>query len=220
MYDTKRLASGVGVLLTLWAFVGLLLLTTGVGVSVPLSSTGGFNVSADYMTASEATVVPAQTKIVTPSVLFEVERSYIRELNLQKNLNVSDVPGLTGRLQIQIRSEEATARGVAFKTDRITAQTATWRGFVLDERKADKVFDQFYAYAGPNPNSAPNTDDPLAIEGSDAGAIRPSDGRPAFELQGATITTSTLSADQLQLSDLSLRVRYDFDNDGEFEYGA
>ncbi|RXK46294.1 hypothetical protein [Halorientalis pallida] len=220
MYDTKRLASGVGVLLTLWALVGLLILSTGVGVSIPLSSTGGFNVSADYLTASEATVVPAKTKIVTPSVLFEVERSYIRDLNLQKTLNVSDVPGLTGRLQIQIRSEEATAEGVAFKTDRITAQTATWRGFVLDERTGPKIFDRFKAYAGPNPNQAPNTNDPLQIEGSDPGAIRPSDGDPAFELRGAKITTSTLSADQLQLSDLSLRVRYDFNNDGEFEYGA
>jgi hypothetical protein len=220
MYDTKRLASGVGVLLTLWALVGLLLLSTGVGVSVPLSSSGGFNVSADYLTASEATVVPAKTKIVTPSVLFEVKSSYIRQLNLQKTLNVSDVPGLTGRLQVQVRSEEATARGVAFKTDRITAQTATWRGFVLDERTGPKIFDRFKAYAGPNPNQAPNTDDPLAIEGSDAGAIRPSDGDSAFELRGAKITTSTLSADRLQLSDLSLRVRYDFDNDGEFEYGA
>ncbi|MFB6084066.1 MAG: hypothetical protein ABEJ94_07465 [Halorientalis sp.] len=220
MYDTKRLASGVGVLLTLWALVGLLILGTGVGVSVPLSSTGGFNVSADYMSASEATVVPAKTKIVTPSVLFEVERSYIRGLVLRKTLNVSGVPGLSGRLQIQVRAEEATARGVAFKTDRITAQTAIWRGFVLDERTGPKIFDRFYAYAGPNPNQAPNTDDPLQIEGSDPGVIRPSNGDPAFELRGAKITTSTLSADRIQLSEMSLRVRYDYDNDGEFEYGA
>ncbi|AQL42388.1 hypothetical protein BV210_06510 [Halorientalis sp. IM1011] len=190
------------------------------GVSVPLSSSGGFNVSADYLTASEATVVPAKTSIVTPSVLFEVERSYIRDMNLQKTLNVSDVPGLSGRLQVQIRSEEATARGVAFKTDRITAQTATWRGFVLDERTGPEIYDRFYAYAGPNPNQAPNTDDTLQIEGSDAGATRPGDGDQAFELRGAKITTSTLSADQIQLSDMSLRVRYDYNNDGEFEYGA
>jgi hypothetical protein len=219
MYETKRLASGVGVLLTLWALVGLLVLSTGVGVSVPLSSSGGFNITADYLGAEESTSVPATTdETGAPVAKFEISNSYAEYLQLEKTLNVSSVPGLNGKMRLLIRSDTAELNGVTFKTNRLTAGTARWRGFVLDERNAEEIEEQFISYAGPNPKEVPNTDDPMQIQGSTPGAVRPSE-EPAFQLYNARIETSYLTADQVKLSNIDLWVQYDPDGDDNYEYG-
>lgn len=220
MYDSKRLASGVGVLFVLWASVGLLVVSTGVGVSVPLSGTGGFNISASYLGASESRSVPAQTAGTNASVAkFEIEESYAQNLQLAKTVNVSDFPGVEGNIRLLIQAQEASIDGVMYKTDHITADRAVWRGFVLDERRADDPRNQFVAYAGPNPNSAVNTDDPLTVAGSEPGAVEPGT-RPAFELHGAHIAASKLTADQVSLTNLGVVVQYDPDSDGTYEYGS
>jgi len=122
-------------------------------------------------------------------------------------------------MRILIKSEEAQLEGVMYKTDHLEAGTAIWRGFVLDERKAPTRFGEFYSYAGPNPNDATNTDDPMKISGSTAGDVRRS-GEPGFQLYNARIEMSTLRADRVDLSNLDLRVQYDPDDDGTYEYGT
>ncbi|MFB6164545.1 MAG: hypothetical protein ABEJ31_05250 [Haloarculaceae archaeon] len=220
MYDNRRLASGVGVLLTLWALVGLLVLSSGVGVSIPITATGGFNMTADYMSASEATAVPSKVpQRLVPAVTFEIKKSYVQGLQIEKTLDVGSLPGLNGNLRLLIRSDTAKIDGVSFQTNHITAKKAIWRGFILDERRNDSVYDQFLAYAGPNPNDHLNTNDPLQIAGSTPGATRPGE-RAAFQLYNARIHSSHLAADQVDLSNMLLVVQYDPDDDGVYEYGT
>jgi len=222
MHDKKRLASGVGVLLTLWALVGLLIMSSGVGlaVSAPLSPSGGFVVEANYLGAEESVSTASITDTTgVPAAQFEVTRSYAEYLRLMKTLDVDDVPGLNGQIRLLIQSDTATLQGVTFKTNDLSASTARWRGFVLDERYADSRFDQFYSYAGPNPEEATNTDDPLEVGGSTPGAVRKSE-EPGFQLYNTRIEMSSLTADQVTLSNLDLRVQYDPDDDGTYEYGT
>lgn len=222
MYDNKRLASGVGVLLTLWALVGLLVMSSGVGlaVSAPLSPSGGFVVEANYLGAEESVSTAAKTETTgVPAAKFEVTKSYAEYLKLMKTLDVSSIPGLNGNIRILIQSDTATLQGVTFKTNDLTASTARWRGFVLDERNSESRFDQFYAYAGPNPEEAPNTNDEMEVGGSTPGAVRKSE-EPGFQLYNTRIEMSSLTADQVTLSNLDLRVQYDPDDDGTYEYGT
>lgn len=223
MYDNKRLASGVGVLLSLWALVGLLVMSSGVGlaVSAPLSPSGGFVVEANYMGAEQSISTSGSYSKSTgvPVAKFEITESYVEYLRLSKTLNVSgsDVPGLNGKMRLLIQSDTATLQGVTFKTNDLTASTARWRGFVLDERYDSGS--KFYSYAGPNPESAPNTDDTMEVDGSTPGAVRKSE-KPGFQLYNARIEMSSLTADQVTLSNLDLRVQYDPDDDGDYEYGT
>ncbi|MFB6178562.1 MAG: hypothetical protein ABEI77_02420 [Halorientalis sp.] len=222
MHDKKRLASGVGLLFALWALVGLLIVSSGVGlaVSAPLSPSGGFTVKANYLGASQSKSYADKTKTTdVPAARFEVKKSYAEYLQLMKTLDVSSVPGLNGKIRILIQSDTATLNGVTFKTNDLTASTARWRGFVLDERYAKSRFHQFYSYAGPNPEGASNTGDTMGVSGSTPGDVRKS-GKPGFQLYNARIEMSSLTADQVTLSNLDLRVQYDPDNDGTYEYGA
>ncbi|WP_136716659.1 hypothetical protein [Halorientalis salina] len=222
MYDNKRLASGVGVLLTLWALVGLLVMSSGVGlaVSAPLSPSGGFVVEANYLGAEESVSTASTTETTgVPAAKFEVTKSYAEYLKLMKTLDVSTVPGLNGQIRLLIQSDTATLQGVTFRTNDLTASTARWRGFVLDERNEESRFDQFYSYAGPNPEEAPNTDDEMEVGGSTPGAVKKSE-EPGFQLYNTRIEMSSLTADQVTLSNLDLRVQYDPDGDGTYEYGT
>ena len=226
MYETKRLASGVGVLLALWALVGLLVMSSGVGlaVSAPLSPSGGFVVEANYLGAAESISEASSTETTgQPAAEFRITKSYAEYLSLMKTLDVSDVPGLNGQIRILIQSDTARLQGVTFMTNDLTASTARWRGFVLDERYADSRFDQFYSYAGPDPEGAPNTDDEMEVGGSEPlGADEwPRKSRePGFQLYNARIEMSSLTADQVSLSNLDLRVQYDPDDDQDYEYGT
>ncbi|MFD1587775.1 hypothetical protein ACFR9U_12335 [Halorientalis brevis] len=222
MYDTKRLASGVGVLLSLWALVGLLVMSSGVGlaVSAPLSPSGGFVVEANYLGAEQSISTASKTRTTgVPAAKFRITKSYAEYLTLKKTLDVSDVPGLNGTMRLLIQSDTATLQGVTFRTNDLTASTARWRGFVLDERYNESRFEQFYSYAGPNPEDAPNTDDPMEVGGSTPGAVKKSE-KPGFQLYNARIEMSSLTADQVQLSNLDLRVQWDVNSDGDYEYGT
>lgn len=220
MYDRNRLASGLGVLFALWAVVGLLVLSTGVGVSIPLSGSGGFNLTATYFGASESRATPAVTNETgAPATTFEVEKSYAQELQLEKTLNFSSIAGVDGNLRLLIQADEARIDGAMYKTNHVDAQSATWRGFVLDERAESATTDQFQSYAGPNPSSSLNTDDTVSIAGSTSGAVEPGE-QPAFELHDARIEMSKLTADQVSLENLVLVVQYDIDSDGTYEYGT
>jgi hypothetical protein len=219
MYDNKRLASGIGVLFMLWTLVGLLVVSSGVGVSIPLTGTGGFNVSASYFGASESESIPATTSNGAPAAKFEIAKTVAQDLELEKTLAIDSLPGVTGNLRLVITADQATLNTVMFKTDSLTAGTAIWRGFVLDERKAGSRFDEFVAYAGPNPQGAVNTGTQFAIDGSDPGATGRSEA-PAFQLYNAEFKMSTLTADQVTLQNLGLIVQYDPDSDGTYEYGS
>jgi hypothetical protein len=226
MYDNKRLASGVGVLLTLWALVGLLVVSSGVGlaVSAPLSPSGGFVVEANYLGADQSKSTASITETTgVPAAKFEITKSYAEYLKLMKTLDVSSVPGLNGKIRLLIQSDTAKLKGVTFKTNDLTASTARWRGFVLDERYKESRFEQFYSYAGPNPEEAPNTEDEMEVGGSEdfgAGEWPRKSTEPGFQLYNARIEMSSLTADQVTLSNLDLRVQYDPDEDGTYEYGT
>ena len=219
MYDNKRLASGIGVLFMLWTLVGLLVVSSGVGVSIPLTGTGGFNVSATYFGASESESIPATTSNGAPAAKVEIAKTAAQNLELEKTLAIDSLPGVRGNLRLVITADQATLNTVMFKTDSLTAGTAIWRGFVLDERRADSRFDEFVAYAGPNPQGAVNTGTQFAIDGSDPGATGRSE-EPAFQLYNAEFKMSTLTADQVTLENLGLIVQYDPDGDGTYEYGS
>src|SRR6056297_673445 len=222
MYDNKRLASGVGVLLSLWALVGLLVMSSGVGVAVsaPLSPSGGFVVEANYLGAEQSISTASKTRTTgVPAAKFRITKSYAEYLTLKKTLDVSDVPGLNGTMRLLIQSDTATLQGVTFRTNDLTASTARWRGFVLDERYNESRFEQFYSYAGPNPEDAPNTNDTMEVGGSTPGAVKKSE-KPGFQLYNARIEMSSLTADQVQLSNLDLRVQWDVNSDGDYEYGT
>ena len=219
MYDNRRLASGIGVLFVLWTLVGLLVVSSGVGGSIPLTGTGGFNVSASYFGASESESVPATTSNGAPAAQFEVATTVAEDLEVEKTLGLESMPGVQGDLRLVITADRATLNSVMFKTDDLRAGTAIWRGFVLDERNTDSRFTEFVAYAGPNPQSAVNTGTQFAIDGSDPGATDRSES-PAFQLYNAEFKMSTLTADQVTLQNLGLIVQYDPDDDGTYEYGS
>jgi hypothetical protein len=219
MYDNKRLASGIGVLFMLWTLVGLLVVSSGVGVSVPLTGTGGFNVSASYFGASESESIPATTSNGAAAAKFEIAKTVAQDLEVEKTLAIDSLPGVQGNLRLVITADRATLNTVMFKTDSLTAGTAIWRGFVLDERVADDRFGEFVAYAGPAPQSAVSTGTRFAIDGSDPGATDQSE-EPAFQLYNAEFKMSTLTADQVSLENLGLIVQYDPDDDGTYEYGS
>lgn len=217
MYERHRLVLGAGLLCSMWLAVFVLIASTGVALTAPLSGTGGFTIQADYVSASAAVTTPARAESTrideTPAARFEVTESSLRNVRVTKTLSVDELPGLNGRIRLVLRNPDwLDLDGVAFKTDELTADTAVWRGFVLDERRADSALDQFVASAGPTPNDTPNTDDPLAVQGSG--------DEPAFELYDARIEAFSLTVDSMDFSDVSLLVQYDPDSDGTYEYGV
>src|SRR6056297_1708976 len=93
MYDNKRLASGVGVLLSLWALVGLLVMSSGVGlaVSAPLSPSGGFVIEANYLGAEQSISTASKTRTTgVPAAKFRITKSYAEYLTLKKTLDLGD----------------------------------------------------------------------------------------------------------------------------------
>jgi hypothetical protein len=214
MYDSNQLLTGAGLLVALWAAVGVIIVSSGVAVSVPLSGGGGFTVAADYLSAERSVSTPGETDSTAenrrPTAVFELSESTATDLRVQKTLAVDQMPGLNGNIRLGIRSGRAEIEGVVLKTDRLQAERAVFRGFVIDERNRDSIFDQFVATAGPNPQEIAGN--PVDVEGSG--------DEPGIELQTARIEAYSLTADRAQLSNLNLVVAYDPDDDGTYEYGS
>lgn len=214
MYDRRYLMTGAGLLVALWAIVGLVIVSSGVAVSVPLSGSGGFTVAADYLSAERSVSTPGETDSTDsnqrPTAVFELSESTATDLRVQKTLSVAQLPGLNGNIRLGISSGRAEIEGVVLKTDRLQAERAVFRGFVIDERNRDSIFDQFVATAGPNPQATAGN--PVDVEGSG--------DEPGIELQTARINAYSLTADRAQLSNLNLVVAYDPDSDGTYEYGS
>jgi hypothetical protein len=214
MYDTKRLKLGAGLLLAVWGLAGLLIVTSGVAVSMPLSGSGGFTITADYLSAEQSISAPGETDSTAsdrlPVAVFEISRSTAQELRITKTLSLDGIPGLNGNARIVLVGDDITLDGVVFETTHISAERAVWRGFVIDERNRDSVFDQFVASAGPNPGRTAGN--PVDIEGSGS--------EPGFELYEAEIEAYSLTVDQVDLSELGVQIQFDPDDDGTYEYGS
>lgn len=228
MYDSKRIAGGVGVLLTLWALVGLLVLSSGVGVSAQLTATGGFNISADYLGASNQSAVPTTTSNGAPAFLFRVRETKATNLYVNKTLDADGVGDLMGRFKVSLNAKTAYISEAQFKSDFIAADQATVRGLVIDDRYAGgqngPISEKFLLYSGPNPYSQLSTDDEIHIGASTPGAVNRTE-RAALQLDGdVRVKASTLSAQTVrvprQQKGLQLRVLYDPDDDGVYEYGT
>lgn len=206
--------TGAGLLVALWAVVGLVIVSSGVAVSVPLSGGGGFTVAAEYLSAERSVSTPGETDSTAteqrPTAVFELSESTATNLRVQKTLAIDQLPGLNGNIRLGISSGRAEIEGVVLKTDRLQAERAVFRGFVIDERNRDSIFDQFVSTAGPNPQQTAG--EPVDVEGSG--------NEPGIELQTARINAYSLTADRAQLSNLNLVVAYDPDSDGTYEYGS
>lgn len=225
MYDNKRIASGIGVLFVLWAGVGFLILSAGLGVSIPLTATGGFTLTADYLGASNQSAVPTTTATGAAAFEFRVRETRADNLYVNKTLDADTVPGLSGQFRVSVFAGTAYISETRFKSNDIRATTAIVRGLLVDDRYAGgqsgPIREKFLLYSGPNPEAHRSTNDLLEIGTSTPGAVNASE-RAALQFpNGVTIDVSTLSAEQVRIRDgTEVRVLYDPQGDGTFGVGG
>lgn len=214
-YNRRRVGQGIGLLVALWAAAMMLMLSTGVALSVPPAE-GGYMLQADSVQGETFRLYAGQTDSTQSDQLTaavnEIGEISSRNLRILKRLSLDNLPGVNGYLRVGIAAGSANANSgtLTLKAQTITADQLRLRGSVIDEDYGADVPNRFVVYAGDNPEAVVEKD--VNIE--------PAGDQDAFEATNLRTRAYYVNADELQLSNLNLVVAYDPDGDGTYEYGG
>jgi hypothetical protein len=213
MYDRSLLAKSTGVSLGVVAIIGLLFLSTGTGLAVPVAGIGGFTIEADSIEGDDLVLYPDVVErdqgTDAPQAIIELQANRIEGLRLVKTIDLGDLSldALDGTARIQIRS------GGTVETDQILIQSpglnateGTFNGLVIRGTDASTLNETFEITAPSEPVEGKTVD----LSGGE---------NPGLELTDAEIQATYLATNRISLPDLELRVQFDTDGDGEYEYG-
>jgi hypothetical protein len=214
-YNRRRVRQGIGLLIALWAAAMMLMLSTGVALSVPPAE-GGYKLQADTIQSDTFRLYAGYTDSTQSDQLVaavnQLETVSSTNLQIAKRLSLEDMPGVSGSLRVGIAAGSANANSgtLTLKARTITADQVRLRGAVIDEDFGADISNRFVVYAGNNPEAIAEKDLNIGTPGS----------QDAFEATNLRTRAYYINADRLQLSNLRLVMEYDPDGDGTYEYGA
>ncbi|WP_335999242.1 DUF6230 family protein [Halorientalis halophila] len=211
MYDKTLLAKSTGVSLGVIAVIGLLFLSTGTALAVPVAGIGGFTIEADRIEGDDLVLYPdvvEESGSDQPQTVMELQANRIEGMRLVKRIDFDDVTfdQMDGNMRITIES------GGTVETDQIFIQSpglnatdSTFNGLRMSASDSEDLDETFLIEAPGDP-----------IEGKTV-TIDETDN-PGIVMDNAEIHATYLATDQITLPDLEVRVQYDSDDDGEYEY--
>ncbi len=213
MYDKDTFTRGTGVSLGVVAVVGLVFLSSGTAVSLPVAGIGGFTIQADRVEGDDLLLYPSlcDTSEVGdyPHATIELRNNSIDGLRLIKQSDIGDYTGdaVGGTARFVIETDEGViAEELLLRTPALDAEEATFSGFELSETATNDLTRAFSIRAPPEPAADARQ---LTLTGGE---------NPGFVLENTTIRARYLATNQISLPGLRLRVEYDEDGDGEFEF--
>ena len=195
MYDRQRVARGAGAAIAVWTLIGLVFLSSGVAYAVPLAGLGGFNATIGVVEADSLALYPAvgdtAERNAYPQAIVELQNTELKDLEAYKDLDVSSFPGVSGTARFRLASRgDIDSNNVLLKTAALSADDTQFDGFRIEDRGTGDVRTSFEIFA---------------------------DERA--RLESVKIRAHYLTANSVDLSDLSLAVCYDSNNDGRWEGG-
>jgi hypothetical protein len=236
MYDKSILAKSTGASIGVVAIVGMLFLSTGTAFAAPISGIGGFVIQADRIEGDNLVLYPGAgdaentanlsgvaggAKDAYPQAVVELTQVDIDGLTLIKNFDLSKY-GLNGRAQLVITAGNgADAEALLLKTPQLSADNAVFSGLEIDEtaqsgtnnaQQGQQQLSESIQLTAPsnlgnNPQGLPEKNIQLG-----------NNANPGLVLSNANIRATYLATNQITLPDLALEVRFDYDDDGTYEY--
>jgi hypothetical protein len=216
MYDKKVLAKGTAASFGVVALVAMLIVSSGMAFAAPLSGIGGFTIAADELRGDDLFLYPGVTdtseRSGIPVATAEFSAVEIDGLELTKSFE--DIPAIGGNARIVITSTDTvTADSLLVKQSKLTADSSTFNGLLIDEENAERPSDQFKQVA---PSTAEQR-----TEGVDAGqppkTIDLSNAsNPGIVLQNASIQAHYQAVNEISIPGITLATEYDANGDGDY----
>jgi putative alpha-1,2-mannosidase len=198
MYDKSLLAKGTSASLVVVGLIVVLMLHTGTAYAVPMAGVGGFTITADEIRGETAEIYVGagntSTESGVPMAVTELSSSEIDGLQISKELDVGEMPGVTGNARIVISGNGTVTTGrQLLKATEVQADEAVLRGQTLDESPAANPRNRFTI-------TATGTEE-----------------KPGMVLKDAEITAHYLTTNRITIPDQKITVEYDPDDDGDYE---
>ena len=216
MYDKKVLAKGTAVSFGVVALVAMLIVSSGMAFAAPLSGIGGFTINADELRGDDLYLYPGVSDTSEregiPVATAEFSAVEIDGLELTKSFE--DIPAIGGNARVVITSTDTvTADSLLVKQSKLTADSSTFNGLLIDEENAERPSDQFKQVA---PSTAEQR-----TEGVDAGqppkTIDLSNAsNPGIVLQNASIQAHYQAVNEISIPGITLATEYDANGDGDY----
>ena len=216
MYDKKVLAKGTAVSFGVVALVAMLIVSSGMAFAAPLSGIGGFTINADELRGDDLYLYPGVSDTSEregiPVATAEFSAVEIDGLELTKSFE--DIPAIGGNARVVITSTDTvTADSLLVKQSKLTADSSTFNGLLIDEENAERPSDQFKQVA---PSTAEQR-----TEGVDAGQPPKSldlsnASNPGIVLQNASIQAHYQAVNEISIPGITLATEYDANGDGDY----
>lgn len=216
MYDKKVLAKGTAVSFGVVALVAMLIVSSGMAFAAPLSGIGGFTINADELRGDDLYLYPGVSDTSEregiPVATAEFSAVEIDGLELTKSFE--DIPAIGGNARVVITSTDTvTADSLLVKQSKLTADSSTFNGLLIDEENAERPSDQFKQVA---PSTAEQR-----TEGVDAGQPPKTldlsnASNPGIVLQNASIQAHYQAVNEISIPGITLATEYDANGDGDY----
>lgn len=213
MYDKDTFTRGTGLSLGVVAIVGLVFLTSGTAFSLPVAGIGGFTIQADRVEGDDLLLYPSlsDTSQVAdyPHTTIELRNSSIEGLELRKRIDLGNYfgNGIDGTARFVIMTDrDVSTDGLLLRSPALDAEESTFNGFELSETATSDLNRAFSIRAPSEPQAEARQFDLTGGE------------NPGLILENTTIRATYLATNRISLPGLALRVEYDEDGDGAFEY--
>lgn len=215
MHDKTEVLRGTGASFGAVAAVVGLLLMSGTAYAVPLAGIGGFTIQAEEIRGQEAYIYAGATdtseRSAIPAGVTELQSSEIDGLKLIKEVDVGNLPGVSGQMKMVISGTDTVETGPQMlKFSHLEADEAVLRSQVIDESPADDPNDRFTIEARGDPQEAESVN------------MTSSGDEPGLVLRNATINAHYLATNRISIPGQEITIAYDPDGDGTFEeeFGA
>ncbi|AQL43857.1 hypothetical protein BV210_14595 [Halorientalis sp. IM1011] len=213
MYDKSLLAKSTGVSLGVIAVVGLLFLSTGTGLAVPVAGIGGFTIEADSIEGDDLVLYPDVVErdegTDAPQAIMELQANRIEGLRLVKTIDMGELSldAFDGTARITIESGGTVETDqILIRSTGLNASEASFSGLRMRGTDSDDLTETFQITAPSEPVEGKT----VSLDGGE---------NPGIEMTDAEIHATYLATNRITLPELELRVQYDTDDDGEYEYG-
>lgn len=198
MYDKQRIASGLATALVLWTVIGVVIMNSGIALGgYPVAGVGGFVLSGSTISAEQMLVYPGTAESrtgTTPAAILEFRNVTVEDFTLAIEMNIDDVPGVQGRVNIRLTSVQdanLVAEGVVLKASSARSDFAQFQNLVVQD------------HYGTRPSQK------LTLTGTQADLVG-----------GVRIQTHYLAVRSFDFPAFEAEVWWDSNNDGRYEFGG
>lgn len=208
-YDRSTLAKGLGASFAAVLVVVLIVGATGVAYAVPMAGTGGITIKADKITADHQVIYPGSDDTSEhqshPMAVVEQKNTKIEGLQIIKEIETSNLPGVDGNARFVIESHKTvTIDEQLMKMTHFHADDSQFNEQVLDESPSEDPSEAFQIRSA---NASDPQQGKTVDTSSDGGVV----------LKGVEIQAHYLASSQISLPDQDFYVEWDRDGDGTYD---